>query len=207
VIVAPRFWLAFSAAAFLAACAGVQPTPEQKPGPTAADWRRHAERVASLEDWFLKGRIAVRTADDSWSATLHWRQQGGEFNLRVLAPLGQGSVELQGRQGGEVILTTSDNQRYVAADAESLMQSQLGWSVPVAGLEYWVRGLPAPGGGIDAASPDDRGRIRTLSQRGWRIEYRDYTEALERELPRKMNMVNDHLQLKLVVQSWEPVDA
>lgn len=192
---------------WLAGCAALTPAPEERAAPTGADWRQHAGRVATLENWFLKGRIALRTEQDSWSATLHWRQQAGHYNLRVLAPLGQGSVELQGGDGEPIVLTTSDNQRFSAADAESLMQQQLGWSVPVQGLKYWVRGLPAPGLEIRAATPDSRGRIRTLDQMGWHIEFKDYVEALGRELPRKMELVNDHLELKLVVQDWESADA
>ena len=191
----------------LAGCAALTPGPEEQATPTGADWRRHASRVATLDTWFLKGRIALSTREDSWSATLHWRQQAGHYNLRVLAPLGQGSVELQGGDGEPIVLTTSENRRFSAADAESLMQQQLGWSVPVEGLRYWVRGLPAPGGDITAATPDRQGRIRSLEQMGWQIEFTDYVEALNRELPRRMEMVNDQLELKLVVQSWEPADA
>lgn len=199
--------LALLAALWLGACAGLRPAPEDQAAPTGADWRRHANSVATLDDWFLKGRIALTTPQDSWSATLHWRQRAGKYSLRVMAPLGQGSVELEGSDGGEVTLTTSDNQRYTAADAESLMQQQLGWSVPVRGMKFWVRGLPSPDGAISAATPDDRGRIRTLEQMGWQIEITDYVDALGRELPRRMEMVNEHLELKLVVQAWEPASA
>ncbi|MDZ7735226.1 MAG: lipoprotein insertase outer membrane protein LolB [Gammaproteobacteria bacterium] len=52
-----------------------------------------------------------------------------------------------------------------------------------------------------------RGRIRTLEQMGWQIEITDYVDALGRELPRRMEMVNEHLELKLVVQAWEPASA
>lgn len=193
---------------WLTACASLMPAPdEQTAVPSGADWRQHAAEVASLDAWFLKGRIAIRTEREGWNATLHWRQQTDRFTLRVLAPLGQGTVELQGGEHQAITLVTSDNQRYSAADAESLMRKQLGWSVPVEGLKYWVRGLPAPGGGISSATPDEQGRIRTLEQQGWHIEFKDYTDALDRSLPRKLEMVNERLELKLVVQSWEPLDA
>lgn len=199
--------LALLLASWLAACAGPAPVPDEQKLPSGADWRQHASSVASLENWFLKGRIAIRTGQEGWNATLHWRQQGERFNLRVLAPLGQGTVELHGRTGGQIVLNTSDNQRYTAEDAESLMREQLGWAVPVEGLKYWIRGLPAPTGDIAAATPDSEGRIRTLEQKGWHIEIKEYAETLGRDLPRKLEMVNQRLELKLVVQSWEPADA
>lgn len=192
---------------WLAACGSLAPAPEKKALPSGADWRRHASSVATLQNWFLKGRIAIRTEQEGWNATLHWRQRDDQFNLRVLAPLGQGTVELHGSEGGEITLNTSDNRRYTADDAESLMREQLGWSVPVQGLKYWIRGLPAPGGDVTAATPDSEGRIQTLDQKGWHIEIKEYAETLGRELPRKLEMVNERLELKLVVQTWESEDA
>lgn len=170
-------------------------------------WQRHAAEVATLDHWFLKGRVALRTPEDGWSASLHWRQLGGQFNLRLIAPLGQGTIELFGRTDGQVTLVDSENQRYTAADAETLMRETLGWSVPVAGLTYWVRGLPARDGKIQMIEPDAEGRLRALEQSGWQLEIEDYTHVLGRDLPKKLTVSNDQLTVKLVVQSWEQLDA
>lgn len=205
-----KTWISLLAVLLVSACA-LLPSDSESPAlattPTAADWKAHSSRVATLEDWFLKGRLAIRTEQDGWNATLHWRQRGDEYRLRVIAPFGQGTVELIGTEGEEVTLITSENQRYQAPDPESLMEAQLGWSVPVTGLKYWVRGLPQPGGGIEAATPDSTGRISSLDQSGWHIEIDDYTQALDRDLPRKLEMANERLELKLVVTAWETLDG
>lgn len=198
-----KFWLGLLAA-LLSACAT---TPPSEQAPSGSVWQAHAAEVVTLENWFLKGRIAIRAEQESWTATLHWRQRGDQFSLRVMAPLGQGTVELFGREGGEITLITNDNERYTAVDAESLMNERLGWSVPVKGLTYWIRGLPAKGGGITQAIPDSEGRIQSLDQMGWHLEINEYSEALGRQLPRKLRVNNDHFELKLVVQSWEQPDA
>lgn len=190
---------------WLAGCATTPPPSEMDFSGRA--WQRHAAEVASLDHWFLKGRIALRTPEDGWSATLHWRQQGDKFNLRVIAPFGQGTIELYGRTGGEVTLVDNENRHYTAADATTLMRETLGWSVPVAGLAYWVRGLPARGGEISAAIPDAQGRLRSLDQMGWHLQIDGYTKALGRSLPHKLTVSNEQLEVKLVVQSWEQPDA
>lgn len=199
-----RVWLTLLPALLLSACATTPPPEKQDFSGNV--WRLHADRVVSLDDWFLKGRIALRTEADSWSATLHWRQNADDFRLRVIAPLGQGTVELSGSYGSTITLVDSDNRRYTAENAESLMRERLGWSVPVEALAYWARGLPARGGGISAAEPDAEGRLRYLEQMGWQLEIAEYTEALGRSLPRKLTVNNDTVEVRLVVQSWEQPD-
>ncbi len=198
-----KLWLALLPALLLCACATIEAPPTPDARPLGADWQRHADSVASLNDWHLKGRIAIRTQEDSGSASLYWRQQGEAFNLRVVAPFGQGTVELAGNEGGTVTLVNSENQRYTAPDPATLMQQQLGWSVPVASFKYWVRGLPAQEGEITAATPDDEGRIRKLEQMGWQIAVNEYTRALDRDLPSKLEVSHGQFEIKLVIQSWE----
>lgn len=197
-----RIGLALLPALLLAACATTQAPPTSDAKPTGADWRQHAARVATLKDWYLKGRIAVQTADNSGSASLYWRQQSDTFNLRVVAPFGQGTVELSGSENGSVTLVDSDNRSYTAPNPESLMQARLGWSVPVTSLKYWVRGLPARQGEITAATPDSQGRLRSLEQMGWQITVNQYARALERDLPRKLEVSHEQFEARLVVQSW-----
>lgn len=197
-----RIGLALLPALLLAACATTQAPPTSDAKPTGADWRQHAARVATLKDWYLKGRIAVQTADNSGSASLYWRQQSDAFNLRVVAPFGQGTVELSGSENGSVTLVDSDNRSYTAPNPESLMQARLGWSVPVTSLKYWVRGLPARQGEITAATPDSQGRLRSLEQMGWQITVNQYARALERDLPRKLEVSHEQFEARLVVQSW-----
>jgi len=198
-----RIGLALLPALLLGACATTQAPSTTDGAPTGADWRDHAARVATLQDWYLKGRIAIQTADNSGTASLYWRQQGDAFNLRVVAPFGQGTVELSGSENGSVTLVDSENRTYTAANPESLMQERLGWSVPVTSLKYWVRGLPARQGEITAATPDNQGRIRSLEQMGWHIAVNEYTRALDRDLPRKLEVSHEQFEARLVVQSWE----
>src|SRR3972149_5389831 len=64
--------------------------------------------------------------------------------MRIMAPLSQGTFELRG-DDRSVALRTPENETLTATDPQALMQQNLGWSLPVAGLKYWVRGIPAPG--------------------------------------------------------------
>lgn len=191
-------WLGPALAVGLAGCAAV---PEPATGPEVESaWQEHRERVAAVEQWSLVGRVAVRRGDEGWSAQLRWRQRGARYDLRLSAPLGQGGVRLEGGPDG-VVVRTSRGDRYAAEQAGPLLARWIGGDVPVEALRYWVRGLPQPGVPV-TRSIDAQGRLIELHQRGWSVEYDDYTEAGDVALPRKLTVRDDELRVRLVIDRW-----
>lgn len=194
-----KFLLTLIAAVLLSACA--------TPGPPAGDdaaqlaWSRHRASLGGMVNWGLQGRIAVTTTQDAWQARLIWRQHRERFEIDVLSVFGQRLAQLSGRPGG-VELRLPRGQRYQAQDAAGLLQDQLGWSLPVAGLRHWVRGLPAPGV-VAHRTLDGEGRLLALEQQGWSIGYRRYRAADGRDLPGQVILKRDDLRLRLVVDRWD----
>ncbi len=186
-------------AALLSACATVSPTGEDAAARLA--WSRHRASLAAMENWDLQGRIAVRTAQDSWQARLVWRQRRERFEVDVLSVFGQRLAQLSGGPTG-VELRLSRGRRYQARDAAGLLQAQLGWSLPVAGLRHWVLGLPAPGA-VAQRTLDGEGRLLALVQQGWTIGYRRYRNTAGRDLPGQVILTHDDLRLRLVVDRWD----
>lgn len=188
----------FLLAVLLLAGCGTAPT---RPPPDDRDqaWQRHRAAVAGLEKWRLTGRIAIHTQGEGWHATLDWRQEPGQYDIRLIAPLGQGSVRLQG-QGGQVALHTEEGTSY-AGNAEALLYRRLGWRVPVEALRHWVLGLPAPGA-VAERRLDAYGRLAYLEQADWKIEFREYTGAAGRELPERVFVSNHRARVRLAVGRW-----
>lgn len=184
------------------ACAirSVLPEPE---GETV--WDRRRARLAALERWTLQGRVAIETARDGGTATLRWEQDRERYAMRIIAPLARGTFELRG-DAGSVTLRTPENQTLTASDPQALMQKNLGWSMPVDGLQYWVRGLPAPGSPARHLRVDEAGRLRDLEQDGWRISLLRYTQVAGLELPDKLYMENNPLRMRLVIGEWQLPD-
>lgn len=181
----------------LGGCAALPP-----PTPLEADsgWRRHAEAVGRITAWDLQGRVALTLEGEAWHASLLWQQLPDSYRLRLSSPLGQGVAMVEGR-AGEVRIALPDGTRDRAADAETLLRRHLGWRLPVDGLAWWVRGLPRPG---PEARPrfDDAGRLVRLEQSGWRIDYLDYVRVGGQDLPRRVFLASDHLEVRLVVSHW-----
>lgn len=182
----------------LTGCAGVPPlAPVSDP---EAAWARHEARLQNVNDWHLTGRLALRTENEGWHASLDWQQQDDGYLMRLRAPLGSGSLQLQG-DAGWVVLRTSNGEEAVSTDPEGLLLQQLGWQVPVSNLRYWVRGLPAPG----AASRklDEHGHLARLWQNGWEIEFLDYGQVGAVYLPGRVFARFGDAEVRLVVGNWD----
>lgn len=182
----------------LSACATHMPVQESL---KLENWRANREKIIKLDKWKLKGRIALSMKRQAWSASLQWEQQQQNYKLRIIAPLGQGSLELQGDNHGVTMQTSKDRVLY-AHDPETLLKKSFGWSVPVSGLKYWVRGIPVPDKRIKKLFLDDRGRVRELEQSGWQVNYSGYSSQGSVDLPGKIVMENGRLKLRLVIRNW-----
>lgn len=187
--------LVLAAALLLGACTMVPPA-EDGAGP-------YRGPRADLTTWTATGRVHIQAGDESWQATLYWRQADDAYRIRLIAPLGQGTLELKGDETG-VILRTADGEVFEATDPETLMLDTLGWRVPVDGLQHWLVGRVAPGAAVTHRVLDPAGRLAELEQGGWRIRYRDYSEAAGIALPSRLVLETHRFALRLVVSRWEP---
>lgn len=176
-----------------------------QPAATAPDypaWKLRQQELQKIQSWDLIGRLAIKTDKDGWSVTINWKQRPDAWQLRLIAPLNQGTYQLQGNDE-KVILQTPENRMFRAKSPEVLLQHSLGWSVPFDGLKYWIRGIPEPDKPIDNIVVDNDGRMVDLQQAGWHITITRYETAEKPELPEKLQMINDRFQLRLVVQQWQ----
>jgi outer membrane lipoprotein LolB len=191
----------FVLVAGMAGCADLAPVA---PGGKFADaaWDARLADLYRLRQWSIHGHLAIQAGGEGWSATLQWDQDNQNYMLRFIAPLGQGTYQLSGDEVKATLLT-ADNKVYRATDVESLLQDNLGWNIPLHGLQYWVRGAPEPGITTDNLVLDDKGRMTDLQQSGWRINISKYEEFNGKELPSKLLMQNERFQLRLVVLGWK----
>ena len=165
-------------------------------------WDARKDELMGLETWNLKGRIAVRTPDESGSGSLHWAQRRGEYDLRVIAPFSGGVYELSGT-AAMVSLRAPDNSLLQAGDAETLLYQAAGWRLPVSEMVYWIRGLPAPSLQVDRLLLDDENRVSELSQGGWSIRYKRYTGVGGASLPARLDLENGEVRVRLSVREWD----
>ena len=150
----------------------------------------------------MDGRIGIKSEVQSGTASLFWRQQDSNYNLRIVAPFGQGTYLLSGTTD-RVQMSGPDNLLLTAGSAEELMNIALGWSVNLQGLRYWVRGLPNPESEYSAMRLDNKGRLQSIKQAGFNIDFQRYAIYDDYELPEKILIKSSELQLKLLIKRWQ----
>jgi len=157
---------------------------------------------------FLDGRpnppeTPARTsyADEKDKAALD-RALAEEIVGAVHGPEAGYRITIQGDEH-EVSIQTQDGQRSTAPDPDLLLEQTLGLRLPVTGLRYWVRGLPAPGP-TALLQTDAAGRLTRLEQNGWVIEYPTYapSSVFNLDLPERIVARRLDLGVKLVIEQW-----
>ena len=166
-------------------------------------WQTHQQQMSAIQQWQLNGRLLTITGHETWNTGINWHQQAEHYRIMLIAPLGQGSLRIDGDLE-QVTLQAHDSEPQQARDPETLLARQLGWHVPLTALRYWVLGLPAPGEYQHRIN--DFGLLQTLQQDGWEIEFRDYTERNGLLLPGRIFANNHQAKVRLSIGEWRPLD-
>lgn len=188
------------------ACSTVTPTTTSTPSSTipaetTLSWQQREAELKRLQSWQVNGKIAVRTPKDAGSATVNWSERYGSYRIYLAGPLGSHSLQLNG-EPGHVVLETSEGKRLTANNAEQLLAQNWGFDLPVSYIKYWVRGIPVPG--IAKTSQfDNQGRLSDLVQDGWRVQYQRYTHKGHLDLPARLSINSDRLDVKIIIYDWK----
>ena len=189
------------AALFLGACASQPVPPSTTSAPTNASInQQHLTTLATIKSFSLKGRLGVVTQKQGFSGSIEWQHQQTSDNIDVYSPVG-GKVANIAKSIDGVILTDQKGHSIKAQDAESLTDMTLGFRLPLTGLSDWALGKPTTRK-IEAATWDEKGQLLTLKQDGWDISYENYTEINGLNLPNKIVLKSDKVNLKLLVEKW-----
>lgn len=179
--------------ALLSACA----LPRQMP---ASDFKQLQQQLQALDSWRVAGKIGLRQNGRGTSAQVNWQQAQDQYTLRLSGPLGIGTVLVEGDARG--VTVHNKDGVFEAPSPEQLLLDLTGWQIPITALRYWARGLPAPDMPI-VQQHIDQGRLASLDQGGWNIEYRDYAMVDGLWLPAKMLMSRPETQLTLLYKTWQ----
>ncbi len=183
------------AATLLAGCA----TRPVAPGLATVDGQRVAA-LQSLAGFSFRGQLAASTGEQGFSAALDWQQQTGESQAQLRGPLGMGSARLS--YGAAGLRYTGNDGRSLDGDAAEVALAQLlGFAPPLASLRYWLLGVPDPGAAANARG-DSAGRVASLTQSGWQVDYADYQPSGHAALPGRVTLQRGRLRLKLRMAHW-----
>jgi outer membrane lipoprotein LolB len=169
-------------------------------------WEFRQQQLSQLESWAIRGRIALFVEDKVYNLGMSWQRQQQHSDITLEAALGQGVLQIQ-QSPEQVLLTTSEGKQYQGADAEQVLYETTGWSIPIQGLKHWILGIQHPGSSFDP-DIDALGRVKSLKQDNWTINYLDYkanSNVLDVavDLPRRIYMKRYDIALKIVIDQWQ----
>ncbi len=202
-----RYWLIL-ALCTLNACTAVP--PKGAAGVDRAAFQDRAVQLNAITAWGLAGKISLDDGDQGGSGRLQWEVKPGHSEIDFHGALGRGAWHLQVGPGG-AWLQLADGTEQTAPGVSELIQEQIGWPIPLDALQWWVRGLAAPGV-IENETLDPEGLLISLHQFGWSVDFNRYDVFAGMEMPVRLDAKRDNYRVKLAISRWrmgvddEPAD-
>jgi len=179
-------------------CSSLPHAPTTTP---VISWKQQQKNIKHFKTWHVKGKIGFTDGHHGGSASLDWQQQKENFILTLYGPFKIENILITGKPGN-VSLATSNGIKLTANTPEEIIQQQLGWTVPVAGLMYWAKGIPIEGVPIEIIQLSKGNRLMELQQQGWNIEYNEYKTFGQLILPSKITLRYKTIKIKLIFKNW-----
>ncbi|HEY8519199.1 MAG TPA: lipoprotein insertase outer membrane protein LolB [Gammaproteobacteria bacterium] len=162
------------------------------------------ERLEAVEEWEMRGRLAVDTGERAFQGSFQWHQNRDALELVVRGPLGGGVLQVRGSPGA--LTVTSGGETWLLEDPEADLSELLGWWLPVASLPAWLVGLPDPAHRAETRT-GEIGALESLEQRAWRLDYVSYQLREGLLIPRRIDMSHGPLKVRVAVDAWVPAGA
>lgn len=177
------------ASLLLSACSAIAPPAEEN-----SDWARQRDQLQDLDSWELRGRVNVRYDNKSHTPTINWLQQNVEYHIQLWGTLNAGRTLIVGSP--DYVTLESGGKTRSASSPEELILEQLGYELPISQLNYWIKGLPAPGSDAQL-SFNALNQLTTIEQANWTINLSDMRQYGAISLPRRVDLTRPRNDIRL----------
>ncbi|MGB8634305.1 MAG: lipoprotein insertase outer membrane protein LolB [Rhodanobacteraceae bacterium] len=184
----------------LALLAGCTPAPVRPDQALLVAQGARERQLQGHDHWTIHARLGVSDGEHGGSGSLLWVRRGRTFDFELQAPVTGRSFRLHG-EPGQVRLDGLDQGSLNGGDARTLLLQALGWQVPMTQLDFWVRGMRAPGSQARLLFDKD-GLPTQLIQDGWTVKYRDWYPETNPPLPRRVFASRGDDRVRMVINSW-----
>jgi outer membrane lipoprotein LolB len=185
----------------LAACN----TTSRMDAPVNSEWEQRKAVLQSLNHWEFTGSINVRDANEAHSSRIRWRQQNEQYRINLWGTFNIGATEINGRPG-EVRIEQEGEEPIITESPEEMLYQRIGYELPVTELNFWIKGIPAPGRSEAMVFAENQ-QLLGFEQAGWRIDYLGYTNIGAESLPTRIRIQKEPLRLDLTRLNWTLLSA
>jgi outer membrane lipoprotein LolB len=171
------------------------------PRTPSGSWETRRAALQGRAHFAIKGRVAIAAAQEGFTASIRWVQNGAQSQVGLDGPLGVGGVRVTS-DGTTMSVVNARGERLDSDAARAELKTRLGFDAPLSSLRYWILGVPDPSGPADEVLDVER-RLTALQQNGWQIEYADYVVVQGEWLPGRMTLRFADVRVRLIVDHWD----
>ncbi len=152
--------------------------------------------------------MALRGPEAAHNMRFVWQQTGSRFDIEMSGPLGIGKVRMVGRNG-ELESVSRGGDPVDHTEARAALLREVGWGMPLADLQYWLRGLTAP---LPAPTKEQRqdNHLIAAKQDGWTLTWKDHQLRNIGNgtyvLPSTLELTRDNYRARLRILNWSSGD-
>lgn len=176
------------------------PSVPRRPEAPALPWPERRAALQALDEFELRGRVAVSTAEEGFNASLRWEQEGEGARLSLDGPFGAGGLEIEAR-AHSFTLRNSRGETLDGEAARSALERELGFGLPLGSLRYWVLGVPDPALPAEEVLNETQQLVR-LVQDGWAIDFGRYERVAGLWRPVRLTVRREAARVRLVIDRW-----
>ena len=149
----------------------------------------------------LLGRVLVTYSGGAVTSNVRWEHAAERDEIWLMTPTGQTLAHVVDTPAGAT-LTRADQQQFRAGSVEALTRRALGWTLPLAPLQYWVRGMAAPGVPPEVLERDAENRLVSFNQNGWRVSLAYHGEGEAAGKVRRVDLKDGANEIRFIVDTW-----
>lgn len=169
--------------------------------------------LIQLNEWRIKGKIAWITPQERTSAYINWDNEQDSAQLVLTNVLGISLANMS--YDPQLATLNADGETYTDINPERLIARTTGWQIPIAQLQYWIKGIASPQQkqSVNDVKYNEDGSLNNFTSQcpscdKWKITYSQYKtwqiKESEYRLPAAITLVNlnSQAQLKLRISQW-----
>jgi len=183
----------------LASCATIKEQVKTEP----VTWAAEQVKRQQVNAWEVRGRFGVQTELSGGSMDIIWKNDGENFSIHLIAPLGAGSYLVQGDKS-QATIRFPDGSTKTLDNIDDVFSSMLEIDLPVSAVKDWIRGIPSKTLSIEHISWDEKGHLNQVDKSGWRVEMARYTGD-RMPMPHNIYLSREgevELDMRLVIRQW-----
>ncbi len=169
--------------------------------PQNETWLSKRNKIESLTHFRSIAKFKIQYDDEQTSGLMNWVNKGDNYSIFISGPIGKILAKII-KTEQLVTLNVIDESEVSAPTAEELLEKSLGWSLPISGLVYWIKGIPDAN--FDYTLEFNKnGYLNFISQQGWEIKFLAYSNHENYQLPRKIVLSQENITITIIIKSWD----